>query len=178
MPASGKTLVAEVAKEMGIFTLSTGDIVREETQRRDMTYNEMNERKVAEWFHEHGRERELMRRIIDKIIQANHPDPIVLEGLRSPEQINELKKRLWGEKISIIAVHASPRVRWERERIRPRFDHKGYVDTKLRDRTELSHGLGDLIAMADYVIVNDKSLREFKRIVKDKLIEVLNISKR
>lgn len=178
MPCSGKTTVSNIAREMGIFTVATGNIVREEIQRRGLTYNEVNDFKIAEWFHEYGRERELMRRIVDKIIEANHPDPIVIEGLRSSKQINELKKRLWGEKLFILAVHASPKLRWEREKNRPRFNHKGYRNVKLRDKRELSLGSGDLIVMADYMIVNNGSLEEFKETVKNKLIEILNINEK
>ena len=37
-------------------------------------------------------------------------------------------------------------------------------------------GLPELIAMADYMIVNNRSLSEFRKTVKDKLIQILNIS--
>lgn len=177
MPGSGKTTVANVAKDLGIFTITTGDIIREEIKRRGLEYNETNDQKIGDWFHKYGRERELMRRVIDKIITANHPDPIVIEGLRSPEQINELKKRLWREKLSILTVHCSPNLRREREKNRPRFNKKGYRHIIMRDKRELSRGLGNLIAMADYVVINDKSLEEFKRTVKDKLIKILNIKR-
>lgn len=178
MPASGKTSIAETAKELGIFTISTGDIVREEIKRRGMDYNEASDKEISEWFHEYGRERELMRRIVDKIVETGNPDSIVIEGFRSLYQINELKKRVWGEKISILAVHAPPQVRWERERMRARFDHKGYRNVRARDERELSFGVGELIAMADYVVINDSSLEKFKQTVKNKLIEILNIKER
>jgi len=178
MPCSGKTIVTKTAKELGIFTLSTGDIVREEIKKRGLPYTEKTDREVREWFYEYGRERQLMRIIIDKIIGAKHPDPIVIEGLRSPKQIDELKKRLWGEKVSIMAVHSPPEIRWKRERTRPRFDNKGYRNVKQRDQIELSHGLSDLIALSDYILVNNGSLDRFKKTVKDKLIEILNISEK
>ena len=125
-----------------------------------------------------ARVKESIPGIVDKIIEAKHPDPIVIEGLRSPKQVDELKKRLWGEKLSVLAVHSSPNLRWEREKKRPRFGEKPYRFIKMRDRQELSYGLGSLIAMADYIVINDGSLRDFKKTVKDKLIEILNISER
>ncbi len=40
---------------------------------------------------------------------------------------------------------------------------------------EIEMGLTELIAMADHMIVNNKSILEFRKTVKDKLIEILNI---
>lgn len=177
MPGSGKTTVANLAKDLGIFTITTGNIIRDEISRRGLEYNEANEQKIGDWFHKYGREREIIRRIIDKLIEARHPNPIVIEGLRSPEEINELKKRLWGEELFILAVHCPPNIRREREKNRPRFNSKGYRRIIMRDKRELSLGLGNLIALADYVVINDKSLEEFMRTVKDKLIKILNIKR-
>ncbi len=173
MPGSGKTIVSDKAKQLGIFTLTTGDIVREEMQRQGIIYTEKNEREMSEWFYKNRRE--LMRRIVDKITNAGNPDPIVIEGFRSPIQIQDLKDRLHGEKVSILAIHTSPELRWNREKERPRYDGKGYRNIKERDKMEIEMGLPELIAMADNMIVNDGSLTEFRTTVKDKLIELLNI---
>lgn len=178
MPGSGKTTVAKVAESMNIFTITTGNIIREEIKRRGLEYTEANDRKMAAWFHQYGKERELIRRVVDKILDSGSPDPILIEGLRSPEQINELKKRLRGEELSILAVHCSPELRYKREKSRPRFVKDGYRFIKRRDRDELAKGLGNLIVMADYMIVNDKSFKSFKQTVKDKLIQVLNIKRK
>ncbi|MEM1630389.1 MAG: dephospho-CoA kinase, partial [Saccharolobus sp.] len=42
-------------------------------------------------------------------------------------------------------------------------DAKDISDLIKRDKEELSLGIGNVIAMADYVIVNDSSYDEFKR---------------
>jgi len=177
MPGSGKTIAAKQAKKIGLFTIATGDIIREEVMNRGLLYNENTDQEISEWFHKYGRERELMRRIVDKIIEAGHPDPIVIDGLRSPDQINELKKRLWGEKIYILAIHSCTELRYKREKARPRFNGKPYRNIRKRDERELEQGLGNMIAMADHIIVNDTSLEQFKNTVKDKLIKILNIKR-
>ena len=174
MPGSGKTIVSDKTKQLGIFTLTTGDIIREEMQRKGIIYTEKNEREMSEWFYKNRRE--LMRRIVDKITEAKNPDPIVIEGLRSALQIQDLKDRLYGEEVSILAIHSPPELRWKREKERPRYDGKGYRNIKERDKMEIDMGLPELIAMADFVVVNDKSLQEFRDTVKHKLIEILNIS--
>jgi dephospho-CoA kinase len=173
MPASGKTVVSDKAKQLGVFTLTTGEIIREEIQIQGIDYTENNERRIAKWFYDN--ERELMRRIVNKITQAGNPDPIVIEGFRSPSQINSLKDRLHGEEISLLAVHSSPQVRWQRERKRRRYNGKGYRNVKERDKMEIEMGVSQLIALANHVLINEGDLTDFRKTVKDKLIDILNI---
>ena len=47
MPSSGKTIVSDKAKQLGIFTLTFDDIVREEMQVKGITYTRNNERKIT-----------------------------------------------------------------------------------------------------------------------------------
>ena len=173
MPASGKTIVSDKAKQLGIFTLTTGDIIREEMQRKGIIYTENNERKMSEWFYMNRRE--LLRRVVNKITEANSPNPIVIEGFRSPKQIQDLKDRLHGEKLFILAIHTPPEVRWEREKQRLRYQGKGYKNIKERDQMEIKMGVTELIANADNMIINDDGLLKFRKTVKDKLIDILNI---
>jgi len=173
MPGSGKGVASDKARQLGIFTLTTGDIVREEMQRKGIIYTENNEREMARWIYDNRRE--LMRRIIDKISGANDPEKMVIEGFRSFDQIKALEDRLRGEKITILAIHAPPEVRWEREKKRARYNGKGYRNIKERDEMEIKMGVTELIAMADHMLINDGSILEFRETVKHKLIELLNI---
>jgi len=173
MPASGKTIFSDKAKQLGIFTLTITDIIREEMQKKGIIYTENNERKMTEWFYKNNRE--LMRKIIDKITEAKNPDPIVIEGFVSPDQIQNLKDRLCGEKVFTVAIHSPPEIRWEREKQRLRYHENAYKNIRKRDEMEIDMGLSKLIAVADHMIVNSGNLSEFRKTVKDKLIELLNI---
>ncbi len=175
MPGSGKTICANIAKKMNIFTLTTGDVIRDEIKRRGLEYNEQNDLKIARWFNKKGREKLIARRLVKMIKNAGNPKKIVIEGFRSMQGINELKRLLNRENIIILAIHSSPQIRYEREKKRPRFKGKGYRMIKMRDRQEIKHGLAEIIAMSDDIIVNNKSLKEFNITVKDKLIKILNI---
>ncbi|OIN85937.1 MAG: hypothetical protein AUJ50_04425 [Candidatus Aenigmarchaeota archaeon CG1_02_38_14] len=169
MPGSGKTIVSDKAKQLGIFTLTIDDIVREEMQKKGVIYTQDNEKKMRDWFY--NNKRELMRRMTDKITQLN-PNKIVIEGLKSPNQIQDLKNRLYGEELSILAVHSSPEVRLMRQK--SLYERKGFILGE-GDKTEIEMGTPELISMADHLIVNEGNLPEFRKTVKDKLIELLNI---
>jgi len=173
MPSSGKTIVSDKAKQLGIFTLTFDDIVREEMQIKGIIYTKNNKRKMSEWFYKNHKE--MMRRIIDKITQSNNSDKIVIEGLISPKQIQDLKDRLNQEELSILAIHSSPKIRFERRNQNIDYYMLDYKNIKESDNIGIKMGLSEVIAMADHMIINDGDLLEFRETVKHKLIELLNI---
>ena len=171
MPGAGKTTMAEVAREMGATVVNTGDIIRDEIKKRGLPYNKDNDRKIAVWFHEKGRESLLISRVLEKI---NDGDFVVIEGLRSPSQLFELQKKT-GTKPVVVAVEASFENRHSREIRRHRFEKETEKYLTERDRLEISHGLGRLIKMADYTIKNNSTLREFEQNVR---VLLKNLEKR
>jgi len=63
----------------------------------------------------------------------------------------------------LMAVHSSPRTRFQRLQRRGRADAPGSWEEFLeRDLRELSWGLGGLIAVADRMIINEGTLDEFR----------------
>ena len=94
MAGSGKTVCSNLAKRMNIFTLTSGDIIRDEIKKRGLQYNEQNDLKIARWFNKKDREKLLAKRLAEKIKEHGNPKRIVIEGLRSPDGVNELKRLL------------------------------------------------------------------------------------
>lgn len=80
--------------------------------------------------------------------------------MRSLAEVEEFRKH---GRVVIIAVHASPETRFKRllKRGRP-GDPGSYKEFAERDRTELEFGIGNVIALADYMIVNESSIEEAK----------------
>lgn len=72
----------------------------------------------------------------------------------------------------LVAIWASPLERRRRLIRRGRFDLE---ELEKRDERELSWGLGDSIALADFMIVNGGSLEEFKEEVSNLLDSLLNL---
>lgn len=165
MPGSGKSVVSEVARELGIPVYTMGDVVREETLKRfgSITPELMVEtsKKLRE---EHGEEVVAVR-TAEKILRENpHATIVLVDGVRSPIEVDVFRR--FGDVI-VIAVHASPRTRYERLRKRGRpGDPIVYEDFARRDLTELSFGLGNVIALADYMIVNEGSIDEARELAR------------
>jgi dephospho-CoA kinase len=158
MPGSGKSVVVEEARNLGIPVYVMGDMVREEALRR---YGRVTPELMVETSRllrrEHG-EDVIAKRTLEKIRPCERV--VVVDGVRSLREVEVFRRH--GD-VVVIAVHASPRTRFQRllKRGRP-GDPSNYEEFYKRDVTELGFGLGEVIALADYIIVNEGSIEETK----------------
>ena len=161
MPGSGKSILSKVAQELGIPVLVMGDAVREETRRRGLELTPKNVLRVAEDLRKKYGRKAVALLIVEKIRREkmDQEDIIVIEGLRSPEERDTFND--FFEKFLVIAIHASPKTRYSRILERARQDDAQSIEMlRRRDLKELSFGIGDLLAMADYHLVNENKTKE------------------
>jgi dephospho-CoA kinase len=153
MPGSGKSLVVETAVEMGYGVVVMGDVIREETQKRGLELNPKNIGKVMLELRKKGGDSVIADGCIPKIKQHDS-GKVIVDGVRSLSEVDAFKKRF--SNFSLIAVHASPETRFNRLYHRRRSDDPdGWELFQERDMRELGVGLGNAIAMAEHVIVNE-----------------------
>ena len=159
MPGSGKTMLSSVAREMGIPVYVMGDVIREEARRRGLEPTPANLNMVARLLREEQGPAVVAERVAEKL--ARDTSRVVLvDGVRSLVEV-EVFQRLG--RVVIVAVHASPRTRFERLRRRGRpGDPVSWEEFRQRDMTELGFSLGSVIALADYMLVNEGSQDEFR----------------
>ena len=102
--------------------------------------------------------------------------PVVLvEGIRSMDEVEAFRAR-YGRAV-VLAIHSSPKTRFERLRARGRSDDPGsWEEFCERDRVELSMGIGAAIALADHMIVNEGEVEELREEAKRLLEELLRAS--
>jgi len=160
MPGSGKATVKATGENMGYPAVVMGDEVREETRRRGLQQTPENIGKVMLQLREEEGPAAVAKRCIPKIenMQSNI---VFVDGIRSLSEVDEFKKRF--RNFTLIAVHSSPELRFQRLCKRKRSDDpQGWDVFNQRDLRELSVGLGNVIAVADYLIVNQGTYEEFK----------------
>ncbi|MEM4717683.1 MAG: AAA family ATPase [Desulfurococcaceae archaeon] len=156
MPGSGKSIVIEAAKKLSLPVYSMGDVVREETMRRYGTISPDLMVETSRKLREEYGEEIIAIRTHKKIHEKDHI--VVIDGVRSIREIEFFKRT---GNVVIIAVHASPNTRFRRLIARKRpGDPIKYEDFIKRDLTELKFGLGNVIALADYMIINEGSIDE------------------
>lgn len=171
LPGAGKALFSEVAVLYGWPIFVCGDVVREETRERGMPLTPSNMGAVMLKIREEEGPAVISKRLIPKI-NASQCDMVVVEGVRSLEEVEELRK-CYGN-VTVVAIHASPQIRFERLSARGREDDpESWQEFETRDHRELNVGLGKTIALADKIIVNEDTIEEFQDNARAFLEEIL-----
>jgi len=167
MPGSGKSVVVKVAEERGYGVLVMGDVVRKEVERRGLEPNPENIGKVMLELRQKEGSAVISKRCISKI-KHMIGDKLIIDGLRSLDEVEEFERHF--PKFNLIAIHSSPETRFKRVYRRRRSDDpENWEIYHERNMRELSVGLGGVIAMAEYIIVNEEELE----VVKEKIRKVL-----
>ena len=160
MPGSGKTTISEIVKEMGIPVIVMGDVVREEARIRGIEPTPKNLGKLMIELREKMGANVIAKRCVDKIKELNSKI-VLVEGVRSLEEVEEFRKV--GD-VKIVAVHSSPKTRYERLSRRGRSDDpKSWEEFGERDLRELDVGIGRVISLADEMIINEGALEDLKK---------------
>jgi len=171
MPGAGKATVKTTAESMGCSVVVMGDEIRKETQRRGLEPTPDNIGKMMLQLREEEGPATVAKRCIPKI-ENSKSNIVLVDGVRSLNEVDEFKKRF--HNFTLIAVHSSPETRFHRLSKRKRSDDpQGWDVFYQRDLRELSVGQGDVIAVADYMMVNEGTYEEFKASVREVLKAVV-----
>jgi dephospho-CoA kinase len=171
MAGSGKSEVAQVFEKNGFKKVRFGDITDEEVKKRGLELNEENERNIRQQLRqEHGMAAyaKLNMPKIDAWLKSSN---VVVDGLYSWEEYTLLKSR-YGDNFHVVAVWASPRTRYQRlskRQVRPLTAEEAAG----RDIAELEKSnKGGPIAMADFTIINESSLKDLGKQTEKVLAEL------
>ncbi|EKF85040.1 AAA family ATPase [Methanobacterium formicicum] len=173
MPGSGKSVVSRVADSLGMKVVRMGDVIRNEAQKR----NEAPGKVAVELRQEYG-EFIVAERCVEYIKNfstsgvghSNKPQkdksPVFLiEGIRSPWEVQIFKKNF--PNFKVIAIHSAPKTRYIRLKKRMRSDDSAEAkEAQKRDQRELKFGIGEVIASADFMVVNESAKGKLKNTVR------------
>ncbi len=156
MPGSGKDTLSQAIKERGYKVIVMSEVLKERYAKEALP----GERIMDFAFR---MRREKGRGFVAELTLEKF-DPkdkvVVINGVRNWEEV-EVFRRV-GETV-LIAIHSSPKTRYERLIKRGRAEDKKYEDLAKRDFEELQMGIGNVIAMADYVLTNEGDVEGFIR---------------
>jgi dephospho-CoA kinase len=170
MPGAGKSVVVSVSRACGYGVVVMGDEVREEANRRGLKPTRENLEKIMLELRRDEGDAVVAKRCLSKI-EKTAESKVIVDGVRSLSEVEEFSKRF--SSFSLMAVHSSPETRFKRLYDRRRSDDPESWETfRERDLIELCVGLGNVIAMAEYVIANEEEKEALKRKVREVLIRV------
>jgi len=158
MPGAGKEEFVHVALSQDYDVVRMGDVVRAEAAKQGIRKDDQgvggfanSERQI------HGYEVWAKRCV--PFVQT---DKTIIDGSRGIEELMVFRQA-FGEDALLVAIHSSPRSRYPRLMARNRADApRSWEEFQDRDRRELGWGLGSLIAVADFMLVNEGTLEEFR----------------
>jgi dephospho-CoA kinase len=158
MPGCGKEEVLVVAAGLGFSIVRMGDVVRQEADRRGLPITDAAVGGMAHAERQvHG-----LGIWAERTLPRIRGDRVLVDGLRGRSEL-EVFRKAFGEDLSVVAVHASPKTRYARMLRRQRKDDAATIEAfRARDLRELSWGLGDVIATADVMLVNEGTLDELR----------------
>jgi dephospho-CoA kinase len=180
LPGSGKSVVSRAAKKLDIPIVRMGDVIRDEAKKRNQKTGEV----AVELRKEYGEfvVAERCVEIINNHTALKNPSPntnsrnktrirvpkcdiYMIEGIRSPYEVEIFKKNF--SEFKVIAIHSTPNTRFKRLKRRMRLDDSpDESDFLIRDKRELNFGIGNVIATADYMVVNEGPLKKIKNIIR------------
>ena len=159
MPGCGKEEFVRVAAERGLAVVRMGDVVREEAKRRDLKFSDDS---VGGMAHEE-RVRHGFGVWAERTVSFIQDKATVIDGIRGREEV-EVYRRTWGDRLVVVAIHASPATRYARIRKRRRGDDVlSKEEFQRREERELGWGLAEVIATADHLIVNEGDLAYMRK---------------
>lgn len=167
MPGAGKEEFLIAAGDRGIPFARMGDTVREFYARRGKEDEELSTGQFASAERERHGFDIWARRTLERM----SGDVFIVDGCRSREEISAF--RGIADDVCVIGIYASPKTRYERLVKRARDDApKDVKEFDERDAREISWGLADTLALADFMISNEGTLAEFKDSVRKKMEEL------
>jgi len=164
MPAAGKNIAGQYAREHKYPLFSTGDFVRAEIRKRGVSGDpEMSAKISTEMRGQDGLG--VTRMAVAEALKTKS-DVVFLEGIRSWPEVEWVRSQA---DCNVVAVVAPRKARLERVKKRGREDDSAqHFD--LRDQREIEYGVAVCIALADAYVRNagtiEDALDQLDRIVR------------
>ena len=152
MPGAGKSTIANGLKSKNFKIINMGDAVRDEAKKRNLDPTGENLGKLMLELRKNNGPGAVAELIEDKI-QNSESDVIVIDGIRSNEEIQVLRKI---GTVKLLSIHASTDTRYDFLSNRGRSDDpKSRNNFNERDSREIGVGISTPIALADESISNN-----------------------
>ncbi len=165
--AAGKSTVADILKRKGFEHYTYSDILRKEARKRGLQESRENLQRLGNEFK--SKDPGILSSMIIK--EARGKD-IIADGIRTVDEITELKKHIHAY---VLALDAPPKIRYERLKRRDRpgdpltFEQFLKIDEHENKGLTPGQEIERCIQNADFTIINDSTDAELEA----KLDEVL-----
>lgn len=159
LPGAGKTEAEKYFLEKNIEVIRFSSFINQYIDDNKLEHDESTHARLREEFRsKHGMAAMavISKTAIEKALSKN--ELVVISGWRSYDELEYLQKTFPDCIINSIAIWAPANIRYARVRSRATRNH---LTGKIRDLNEtLLLNMGPSLALADYMVINNKSLSE------------------
>jgi dephospho-CoA kinase len=174
MPGSGKGEFLNYLNGKGIPSIVMREVVQKDMETKGIEVNNKNLREYATNLRKENGIDIVAKMCLPLIKERSKGSYMVLiDGIRGYDEVKFFKKELTTDFV-LVAIFASPKIRYERLSKRgEKWDMKTWEEFEWRDNVELGWGLGNAIALSDYLIDNSGSLDDMHNKIDEILSEVI-----
>jgi dCMP deaminase len=173
---AGKGEFSNYLKEKDFIVYSCSDIIREECKKRNIETTRDNLQKIGNELREQFGANVLAERLAQKIKNSNKKY-FVVESIRSPAEIEELKKL---NDFYLVFIDADSKIRYQRakERLREKEHVSSYEEFITCENKEMessnpnSQQLKKCKELSEYIVSNDTTIEEFKKEIDNLLLKI------
>ena len=174
LPASGKGEFSNIAKKLNIPVVVMGDVIRKAVVDAGLALNDKNMGEMSRCLRQ-GMGMDALAQLTIPLIEQNNSKIVLVDGIRGDAEVTTFTKHF--KNFSLIAVESSFETRLKRISDRNRSDDQADENAlHKRDEREAGWGLLTAMEMADYIIENEGTIKEFEEKAK-KLLEEIRIKK-
>ncbi len=160
MPGAGKEEFVKVAKEKGYQIVRMGDVVRDYVSSLGL---ELKDEIVGRIANDERKKYGIdiwAKRTLERIKKSSK---VIIDGVRCLEEVDVFKSAL-EEDAKLVGIFAPRKVRFQRILNRGRKDDvHSWEEFVAREMRELKWGLGNVFALADYMLLNTSTLDKFRK---------------
>lgn len=137
--ASGKGVFSNILKQKGFIVYSCSDEIREECKKRNIELTRDNLQKIGNDLREKYGSNILAKRLVERIKQIGLDKNFVIESIRTPAEIQELKSL---PNFVLVFIDADSKTRYERakQRLREKEHISSYGEFLESERKEMESG--------------------------------------
>lgn len=168
--SSGKDTVANYLQKKGFFHLSLSDLIREECQKIGRYHSRDDLIEMGNKLRKKYGPGILAKMALRK---TKEKEKIVISSIRNPYEVKELKKE---GNFFLLALDAPIEIRYQRAKKRGKIDDTvSFEKFKAQEESEkkgnrFQQQLDKVISLADFKIINDKTLKDLYKKV-DEILE-------
>lgn len=171
MCGSGKSIASDILVEKGFQKVYFGGVTMDKLKEKNLEITPGNEKEMREKLREDLGMAAFAKILLPKIQELVRDNDVVLDGLYSWDEYQFLEKEL-GKAMKTIAIVTDKKLRYKRlseREIRPLTKS----EAKERDLAEIDNiAKAPPIAYADYFILNNGSLEDYRKRLEEILKEI------